>query len=271
MDRKRKDAQAKAKNAAENALNLGAFVDHFTKVFGEQFTITKRNWSASRMHVTFDAEFRNKAYTTILSFSLYIDYSPMVMDINSNEWSASIISEILYNRKKVKLSQAHYNSIKDINALKNPELLFPAAKLKKQTAKAGEKPLKKADVLLTFKKELGATVDDGGAAGIWATVPIGEFKVQLFRTTMAGRYGSSIGRTSAWQVGSIRQAGKSGKVGPAFIKGIVYEDIKQMNAFFNGMRALQMRPPDIGGTSADILAAHLSNLFADIQTNYPLE
>lgn len=67
----------------------------------------------------------------------------------------SYSTEVLINRKNVKMSQSNYSwGAKTKNIFKDPKTCFPAAKIKKAVGDSN-KPLKKADYLLTIKNELG--------------------------------------------------------------------------------------------------------------------
>ena len=73
--------------------------------------------------------------------------------------SVGIETSVLVNRVKHKMTQSNYNRQKTEDAFHKPEVLFPKAKLNKIFGSgAKDKPLKKADYLLTLKNELGASI-----------------------------------------------------------------------------------------------------------------
>jgi len=70
----------------------------------------------------------------------------------------SYSTEVLINRKKVKMTQSNYIfGAKTKNIFKDPKASFPKTKIKKALGDSN-KPLKKADYMLTFKNELTAKV-----------------------------------------------------------------------------------------------------------------
>lgn len=134
MDEKRKAYAQVARDAANKHLNIPAFVQHFTTIFGEPFVVTKQEWKKENPTVaSYDAQFENGARSIVLSFSIYIDYTELYRSrsiaADGSGLSMSIISDILYNRKKVKLTQSNYRMDNQYKVLSDPEQLFPAEKL----------------------------------------------------------------------------------------------------------------------------------------------
>ena len=186
MDEKRKAYAQVARDTADAHLNIEAFVSHFTDVFEEPFAVTKAGWWAKdptlpRYHqASYAAEFANASRSIVTDFLFYIDYSDLFgsKTLSNPEigLNMSISSSILYNRKKVKLSQSNYRMDRAYKVLSDPNVLFPADKLKTQAAKSSTRKLSKRDVLLTFEKELHADVQYNGTQ-IWAYVPVGKYRV----------------------------------------------------------------------------------------------
>ena len=162
MDEKRKAYAQVARDTADAHLNIEAFVSHFTDVFEEPFAVTKAGWWAKdptlpRYHqASYAAEFANASRSIVTDFLFYIDYSDLFgsKTLSNPEigLNMSISSSILYNRKKVKLSQSNYRMDRAYKVLSDPNVLFPADKLKTQAAKSSTRKLSKRDVLLTFEK-----------------------------------------------------------------------------------------------------------------------
>ena len=70
----------------------------------------------------------------------------------------SYTTEVLINRKKVKMKQSNFSwGAKTKNIFKDPKQTFPPAKIKKALGDSN-KPLKRADYMLTFKNELNSKI-----------------------------------------------------------------------------------------------------------------
>lgn len=256
MDAKRKAYAQVARDAAEAHLDISGFADHFQNIFGESFKTKSGWWGGDATVASYQAEFWNASRSIVLSFSLHIDYTDLYtankISGADSGLSMSIISDILYNRKKVKLTQRNYRMENEYKVLSDPEVLFPSAKLKSQMAKDTARKLSKRDVLLTFQKELGADVQYNGN-DIWVYAPVGEFRVAFYRMTMAF-HGE---RAAMWGINGVynKKGGKQQASPSNFVS--VNEDQTSMDLLMNTLRDMQSHPADTAQGIADDLDAFL--------------
>lgn len=161
------------------------FTAHFDAFFEEPFAV-KGGWGQvlSGTSVYYTAEWSNDAKTIVLELSVGVNFGDL---FNSRTLAGAdemlsmyVTTEILYNRKKVKLSQANYRFDTSTKILRDPEVLFPVSKLKAQTAKSSTRKFSRRDALLTFEKELGGRQDN---ENMW--VPLSDkHKILMWRMTM---------------------------------------------------------------------------------------
>lgn len=254
--------------AMKEHLDLPKFVAHFNRVFPtERFAVTAEKWRDSFksksygnkneiFHVGVEVEFANSTRTIVLDMHIVADYREM---LNSKALagpesfvSMFIMSDILYNRKKVKLTQQNYKRMDTSSVLSDPEVLFPASKLKSQAGKSTSRKLSKRDVYLTFEKELGASISDQ-----WVYIPIGEFELSMYRSVMTFRNE----RVSYWSLGSIRGA-KPKREQTRLGYASFVEDGETMDWLWNNLRRLKQHPP----ASAQALASEITSMASEYKT-----
>ena len=244
-----------ARDAADAHLDLNAFVSHFTDVFEELFT-TKAGWLTGATQASYSAEFANESRSIVTSFTMYIDYSDLFGSKTLSNPEAglnmTISSTILYNRKKVKLSQQNYRLDRAYKVLSDPNVLFPADKLKSQAKKSSGRKLSKRDVLLTFEKELGATIEYNGPQ-VWVYVPVGSYRVAFYRVSDA-RLGAS------WTCRGIYE--KHRRVADTTGYVTIVEDEKSMTFIMNALRDLQRNPSAVLAT----LASEIDGVIQDYKS-----
>lgn len=215
-----------------------AFTKHFSTVFGQAFTQTKDEHIGYTRHggpgVTHRAEWTSADRNIVLSLSDYIDYTTLrdarlLSADQAEEYLRQVITtSILYNRKDVKLTQGRYTFDSRANLLSDPESLFPAHKLKKQAGKSKAREFSRRDAYLTFEKELRASV-----SGEWVYVPVGEWKVSLWRSVLM--------RQAMWSFHSFRRGKEQGRCG---VTHFIMEDEQHMNMLFDQLKGLQRNPPE---------------------------
>jgi hypothetical protein len=256
----RADTEAKWKAYHEVALNAFAerfnaetFQQHFATIFGEPFTKTSRvlpfGASAYDHAVQARMEWANLSKTIVLEMQVYISLNQLM---NSKALSnpeaflkMSITTEILNNRKKVKLTARDWQMSSEGKVLSNPETLFPAAKLKTQSAKSATRKMAKRDILLTFEKELGATVSSG--KDIWVYVPVGDCKIALWRTMFM--------KSGSWGINAVWDKTKHEQVRVKSI-AFFYESEPVMHWLWNELKAIQQHPP----ATAQAIAAKVDEM-----------
>ena len=110
-------------------------------------------------HILSQWKSADKKIVFSLNLSFRDERSNKGLSDKSNDMAIGEVSystENLINRKKVKMKQSAYQfGAKTKNIFKDPNVTFPAAKIKKSLGDL-LKPVKRADYVLTFKNELGA-------------------------------------------------------------------------------------------------------------------
>lgn len=229
-----------------------AFTAHFDKVFGTTFKYIGlwHSFHKGSEYVVHTAEWSNADRTTVLTFEAHVSFKDMFegtkLAFDDTMLNVAATSSILHNRKKVKLTQSHYQWTQSASALNDPEVLFPAKKLTTQSAKSATRKFAKRDAELIFTKELKAKMSTSGGA-LWAQIPIGEYGFLLYRTTMMG--------AAAWMPNGIYK-GFRRELMVDFMS--IHEAEEPMNDFFNAMRVLQQNPPK----SAEELRERINAWFA---------
>jgi curved DNA-binding protein CbpA len=188
-----KDA-AFVRAALENvkrAVKVDAFKEHFEKIFGETFTATMdvedRTSGSFSAHASIRLQFENRDKTTVISLSISINSSERqntgLAAGDQNEIAVYVYPAIYHDRRTIKLTQSRYSKEGDYEALRNPEKIFPTAKLaKKKDVKARGKFSKK-DALAAFQRELGAKFFDTFVKIPLPKVEGKDSHVLLYRTT----------------------------------------------------------------------------------------
>lgn len=231
------------------------FQQHFEKALNTTFTVTRNEGGTisepmrtAMDYITRTIEWSNEDRTIVLylyvtvSFAEMFRHTGVMLAATDSMFSTQIQTEILYNRKKIKLTQSNYTWAKTRDAFRNPNILFPAAKLSVKAKAASTKTLKKADVLLTFKRELNGHVVDGE----WVYVPIADYVVTLHRMTFIG--------VGTWSCRGVYTKTKYGTGAELADIGYttVYETWEHMTPLFNMLKQLQKDAPPAKVT-ADML------------------
>lgn len=210
-DRRNRWEQEKAKDheflqfsliKVKSTIDLHAFAIHFQEIFGEPFSVSEKE-RENDSFADIQVEFHNAGRTTVLDLQVHISASERRntgLGTGDSGINMYISTTILHNRRKIKLTQSNYKYESDYKILSQPEILFPAKKLKAK--KDGPKgKFSKKDAVLAFQKELHAEWD-----GEWLRIPLpfsDNLRLVMYRTTLMG-YGS-------WCVNGLYR--KSGRVG----------------------------------------------------------
>jgi curved DNA-binding protein CbpA len=239
-DEKRKVYAQIAIDAFTEHFNAQAFAQHFEKVFGQKFThkVVKdpthqgTSYGYKVSYVDREDEWVNADRSIVMFADFTINFNDLLhkpvlsqADAETN-LNVSIRSAILVDRKKVKLSQSNYKFRESYKALSDPEVVFPAKKMKVQTSKAATRAMSKRDVILTFANELEARGDDE-----WMYVPVGEYKVALNRHV--------IMRTAGWMINGVYPKKGGSRLAQAVGYASWLEDETDMNALWDGLKSLQ--------------------------------
>lgn len=212
-----------------------AFTNHFAKVFGTPFTLkeTRNDKSTYGSYVNWTGEWANSDRTIVLDMSITVNYvdlfgKPVLSQAAAEEGlRLSIYTNILHNRKKVKLTQRDFKLTHSYSVLKNPEETFPAKKMVAQSSKAAARTMSKRDVLLTFTSELDARGDED-----WMYVPVGAYRVALYRITLM--------RAGSWSIRGVYPAKGGSSVGGMVGYGTWLETVPEdMHRLWDGLKKLQ--------------------------------
>jgi len=143
--------------------DIQAYTDYLSKQVDRDLTyISKQVNSSGFSTITDRWESKNKKIVFSLEMTFFNRMNQGGLSDSSSDLKIGEVSystEVLINNKKVKMTQSNYKfGAKTKNIFKDPTSSFPAAKIKKSLGSAN-KPLKKADYMLTFKSELGARMN----------------------------------------------------------------------------------------------------------------
>lgn len=175
----------------KRAIKIDAFKEHFEKIFGEKFTATMdvvdRTNASFSAHASVKLHFENRDKTTVIDLSISINSAERqntgLAAGNQSDIAVYVYPQIYHDRRTIKLTQSRYSKEGDYEALRNPEKIFPTAKLaKKKDVKARGKFMKK-DALAAFQRELGATFFDTFVKIPLPKVEGKDSHVLLYRTT----------------------------------------------------------------------------------------
>jgi curved DNA-binding protein CbpA len=237
-----------ARETFDEVWDASIFTQHFQRVFGEPFTFTggfeqKRYQSTSSDWESYTATWRNAENTIVLEVRIGIDFRELVNKefILSNPetlLNMSFMSDILYNRKKVKVTQANYLMSQAKKMLTDPEQLFPGKKLQVQSKKSTTRKFSRRDAYLVFQQELHATGHDD-----WVYVPMADdYSVALNRHTIMG--------TAAWAINGVYK--KHGR--QAMVKTQFFPETEEgMKPLFDALKALQKAKANDVDTIVDAL------------------
>lgn len=182
------------------AFDLNKFTEHFQSIFGETFfnTVKERDIGDS---VYIDVDFYNKDRKIVLSLNFsgtYINTFTSSLAGGDTDIDLYISTEILYNRKKIKIKNSRYTFSKSSKILSNPEEIFPKSKILSKKDSKGK--FSKKDAILIFESELNADVSYQSGT-VWARVPIfGDYILLLYRTTFMG--------SGAWGINGVYEKNK---------------------------------------------------------------
>ena len=229
-------------------LDVDAFTKHFAHVFGEPFTNTINTPRKSQSGgVSWVGEWANATRSIVCTLNDYVSIDELRHNkvlSNPETWLKQIVTtSILANRKDVKLTNSRYSFDRRSNVLSTPELSFPAAKLKKAVARNETRKFSKRDALLTFAKELKGELSDDG---VW--VPIGPFKMYLYRMTMMG--------AAMWGHNGLYLKHRRVSMLPT---AFIYENAEHMEFLFNNLKKIQQHFGETA-SEADVVQAVTSML-----------
>jgi hypothetical protein len=240
-------AETRARTAAYAQIALDAllahvqpdnFKRHFEKIFNEPFTTRERIDDPKKVmghSVSASYTFANASQSTVMYVTFTLDFISMygkpVLSAEDAGFQVSVWSEILSNRRKVKLHQRNYMWGESYKVVHDPEIAFPASKLKTKSSTAKNRKMSRRDVELAITRELNGTL-----SGEWAYIPIGGgFKFIMWRGTFLGK--------AHWTPHQVKGPNSSG--GRADLKHATIPELERnINALFDGLKAMQRQNID---------------------------
>lgn len=150
------------------AIKIDAFKEHFEKIFGDTFTATIKvvdntessfsAWAEVKLH------FANRDNTTVVDLSISVNSverkNTGLASGDQSEVAVFVYPEIYHDRRTIKLTRTRYSKEGDYEALRNPEKIFPTAKLSKKKDKAARGKFSKKDASAAFHRELNSKFFD---------------------------------------------------------------------------------------------------------------
>lgn len=217
-----------------------AFTQQFDKAFGQSFThkVTKdpsqreSSYGYKTDYVSREDEWTNADRTIVMTARFSISFNdllnrPVLSQADAETGlNVSVMTDVLVNRKKVKLFQQNYKWRESYRALSDPEVMFPAKKLTAQSGKAAARAMSKRDIMLTFSSELEGRGDDE-----WMYVPVGDYKVALNRHVFL--------RVGGWAINGVYPKKGGSRLGMTTGYTSWLEAPEDMNDLWDGLKSLQ--------------------------------
>ncbi|MBF84598.1 MAG: hypothetical protein CL489_09000 [Acidobacteria bacterium] len=139
------------------------YANYFKEMSGKEYTFERNIRSSSTWGSVVHVSYRftsddNKTFFDIDFYAnMYFTKALGGGEESTGLDSLSVNTSVLHERKKYKMSRSDYKRENSIEVIQNPDKNFPKAKLKKVFSVKKRKPVKRADYLLAFSKELNAT------------------------------------------------------------------------------------------------------------------
>jgi len=153
----------------DDTLDIQKIKDYLENIISEKLTYTidktDPNKSGFRYHVKYIVNFSTidgkKQFTTDIFVSMD-ERRNTGLGSSDTGYNMTVYTQILYNRKKIKLFNQEWNTRKfgTKSVLKNPEELFPEKKLKSALGKSKSKKFTKKDAILSISRELDTKSSD---------------------------------------------------------------------------------------------------------------
>jgi curved DNA-binding protein CbpA len=208
------------------------FATYFSDIIGQPFSFEVDNKIHKAYYdrsVVFSTEFFNNDKSTIISLRYSVSTSNLdtrvpLLSISGVELNTYVSSEILHNRRKIKMKQSNWEFSKDGDIFKKPEKLFPKKKLEKMI-KSEQKTLKPADFKLALKKELGMHTQGND----YYAIPLKDgMKLLMYRVTMM--------RKGLWMFNGIYDMHKRVQMAPHIS---YYENGQTLDFLIDNLKSLK--------------------------------
>lgn len=202
-----KEMKKKKLEMAKAVIDANFSTDKFSKYFTQQ---TGKPFTLEKDEEKFDSHgglSRKVMWTstdgnTVFSLELYVSDHRITTvkalggaDSDTISFTVMVQPEVLHDNRKSKMRQKNWDFSSAKSTLTDPSKTFPKSSIKKMMAGNDKKrKFKKRDMILGLEKKLNSRMEYKGK-DIWAYVPIGDFQLNLWRSTMMG--------SASWSVHSV--------------------------------------------------------------------
>lgn len=188
------------KNLMLQKLQLNNFTKYFESIFDKKFSVEnysitdlKEDEKWPNQYIKIKATFSDDEKETVLFMYVSADTSfardKVLLPGDESLINVNVATEILHNRRKIKLVNDNFSFKTQSNVLNNPEIAFPKQKLLKQITKKASTPKKisKKDFITTLKLGLGASTDGDTIRMKFDAAPNTNQVLIILRSTFMGR------------------------------------------------------------------------------------
>lgn len=150
------------KSVLESTLDIQKFVSYFEEVFNQKFTVKSKlynpetnHWNtAVHNHYEFTSQDNEIVLYLYITSSTTELFNKVLLPGDEGLIDMTILTEIVINRRKVKITNRRYSFKSEKRTLTDPEILFPRKKIetKKETIK--QQKVSKKDFEITFERTL---------------------------------------------------------------------------------------------------------------------
>lgn len=191
-----------------NLFDPQKYSQYFTKMTGKPFTFTVDDKLKTKgfggYHYSKKVEWTSGDKETIFVLDLYVNLQgvksvkALAGEGGTPTLSFSIMVQptVLHDNRKSKMRQKNWDFSTKQETLVDPASVFPKASIKKMmSGKDKKRQFSKRDAITAMQHRLKATVDHSGGQ-VWVRIPIGEYFLNMYRTTLLG--------SAVWDLHSVR-------------------------------------------------------------------
>lgn len=180
------------------------YAHYFTQMTGKPFTFTVEDKVARHGYYSKNVEWTSSDKETIFALYIHVDlYKVQSIKSLGGEGGEPALSftlmvqpTVLHDNRKSKMKQRDWNFSTKEETLVDPTKIFPKASLKKMMSGADKKrKFSKRDMITAIEQRLKGNTEHSGGT-VWAGIPIGEYKLYLYRMVFM--------REPYWEVHSVK-------------------------------------------------------------------
>jgi len=170
-DQERKDKWKRAayiaKSVIETTLDIHKFSSYFEEVFSQKFTVKSalHNPETDRFNqdvynkYEFTSSDNEIVLTLLINVSTHDLYDKILLPGDEGLINMRISTEIVLNRRKIKLTNKSYSLKTERRTLTDPDVLFPRNKIETKKTSSRQQKVTRKDFEITFTKTLGGYKD----------------------------------------------------------------------------------------------------------------